>query len=105
MDYFQLSRCDPRGYKGSRIQEFNLRKQTRRLYENSEFSDSLLYIIKETIMNKFYVFVLRAILGLVFAVILSRFFYSQLNILYISGLFIFLVGTAYVLDYVRSGKQ
>lgn len=56
-------------------------------------------------MNKFYVFVIRAILGLVFAVLLSRFFYPQINIVYISGLFIFLVGTAYVLDYVRSGKQ
>ena len=58
-----------------------------------------------TIVNKFYIFVIRAILGLILAVILSRFFYPQTNIVYISGLCIFLVGTAYILDYVRSNKQ
>ncbi len=50
-------------------------------------------------MNKFHVFVVRAILGAVFAVILSRFFYPSINIAFVMGLGIVLVGLAYVSEY------
>jgi len=50
-------------------------------------------------MNRFHVFVIRAILGAVFAVILSRFFYPSINIAFVIGLGIVLVGLAYVSEY------
>ncbi|MCK4468898.1 MAG: hypothetical protein KAU60_11145 [Desulfobacterales bacterium] len=56
-------------------------------------------------MNQFHIFVIRAILGLIFAVILTRFFYAQTDVFYVSGLTIFLVGIAYLLDYIRSRKR
>jgi uncharacterized membrane protein HdeD (DUF308 family) len=56
-------------------------------------------------LNQFHIFVIRAILGLIFAVILTRFFYAQTDVFYVSGLTIFLVGIAYLLDYIRSRKR
>ncbi len=56
-------------------------------------------------MNKFYVFVMRAILGGVFAVILTRFFYPETNPVYVAGLGVFLVGMAYVLELWRGRKS
>ncbi len=53
-------------------------------------------------MVRFNIFVMRAILGAVFAVILSRFFYPGTNPLYVAGLGIFLVGMAYILEYWRN---
>ncbi len=40
-------------------------------------------------MNQFHIFVIRAILGLIFAVILTRFFYGQTDVFHVSGLTIF----------------
>ncbi|QTA86042.1 hypothetical protein [Desulfonema magnum] len=56
-------------------------------------------------MNKFYIFIMRAILGAVFAVILTRFFYPQVNPVYVAGLGIFMVGMAYALESWRKNKQ
>jgi len=50
-------------------------------------------------MYKFQTFVIRAVLGAVFAVILSRFFYPSANIALVMGLGILLVGLAYVSEY------
>jgi hypothetical protein len=47
------------------------------------------------------IFVIRAILGAVFAVVLSRVFYPKMNLAYIAGLGIFLVGMAYIVEYFR----
>lgn len=56
-------------------------------------------------MKRFYIFILRAILGAAFAVILTRMFYPQARIGYTAGLWGFLVGMAYVFEYFRAKKQ
>ncbi len=56
-------------------------------------------------MTKFHIFVFRAVLGAVFAVFLTRFFYSKVDINYVVGLAIFLVGMAYVLEYFRKRRS
>ena len=56
-------------------------------------------------MNKFHVFIIRAVFGAVFAVFLTRFFYDKVDIIYVAGLGIFLVGMAYVLEYFRTRKS
>jgi uncharacterized membrane protein HdeD (DUF308 family) len=50
-------------------------------------------------------FVIRAILGLVFAVIATRMFYGQTSIPKIVGLAIILVGLAYFAEYLRHRKK
>ena len=56
-------------------------------------------------MNRFQLFVIRAILGAVFAVILSRFFYPTANLAFVIGLGIVLVGLAYVSEYFHNRKS
>ena len=56
-------------------------------------------------MNQFYVFILRAVLGAGFAVILARIFYPEANIIYVAGLGIILVGLAYFAEYLRNRKK
>lgn len=56
-------------------------------------------------MNQFHIFVIRAILGAVFAVILSRMFFPESNLVYIAGLGIILVGLAYFAEYLRNRKK
>jgi len=56
-------------------------------------------------LNSFHIFVIRAILGAMFAVILSRMFYPEANIIYVAGLGIILVGLAYFAEYLRHRKK
>jgi hypothetical protein len=56
-------------------------------------------------VTNFYIFIFRAILGAVFAVILSRFFHPESNIVYVAGLGILLVGLAYIFEYLRNKKK
>ena len=57
-------------------------------------------------VTKFHIFVIRAVLGVVFAVLMTRFFYGkEVDIIYVVGLAIFLVGMAYVLEYFRNRKS
>jgi hypothetical protein len=56
-------------------------------------------------MNQFQIFVIRAIVGLVFAVIVTRMFYGRINPLYVAGLAIILVGLAYFAEYLRKRKK
>ncbi len=56
-------------------------------------------------MNKLHIFVVRAVFGAVFAVIITRFFYGKVNIFYVASLGIFLVGMAYVMEYFRNRKS
>jgi len=56
-------------------------------------------------VTKFHIFVIRAVLGVVFAVLMTRFFYGKVDIIYVVGLAIFLVGMAYVLEYFRKRKS
>jgi len=50
-------------------------------------------------------FVIRAILGLVVAVILIRFFHPQATIFHTVGLAVILVGLAYFSEYLRQRKK
>ena len=56
-------------------------------------------------MNKFYIFVIRAFMGVFFAVILTRFFYPETKIAFAAGLGAFMVGLAYLLEYWRKRKS
>ena len=55
-------------------------------------------------MTKFHIFVMRAILGAVFAVLVTRMFYGKIEIYYVAGLAIILVGLAYFAEYLRNRK-
>jgi len=55
-------------------------------------------------MNRFQIFVIRAIVGLVFAVIATRMFYGRINPLYIAGLAVILIGLAYFAEYLRKRR-
>jgi hypothetical protein len=50
-------------------------------------------------------FVIRAILGIFFAVIITRFFYGRVEPLYIAGLAILMVGLAYFAEFLRHRKD
>ena len=69
------------------------------------FTLKKLIILQVIILNQFHIFVIRAILGTVFAVFLTRFFYAQTDVFHVAGLAVFLVGIAYLLDYIRSRKS
>jgi hypothetical protein len=52
-------------------------------------------------LNQFQIFFIRAILGAVFAVVVTRMFYGQVHIGYVIGLAIILVGLAYFAEFLR----
>ena len=56
-------------------------------------------------MHRFQTFVIRAVLGAVFAVILSRFFFPSADIPLIMGIGILLVGLAYVSEYFHNRNK
>ena len=56
-------------------------------------------------MTKFHILVMRLVLGLVIAVIMSRVFFSEITPLSVGGLMIFLVGMAYVTEYMRNRNK
>ena len=56
-------------------------------------------------MNQLTIFVIRAVVGLAFAAIVSRIFFGSLNPAYVVGLAIILVGLAYFAEYLRKRRQ
>jgi len=56
-------------------------------------------------VGQFNIFIIRAILGAVFAVVLSRFFYPDAKVAYVIGIGIILVGLAYLAEYLRNRKN
>jgi hypothetical protein len=56
-------------------------------------------------VTKFHLFVIRAVLGLFFAVIITRFFYGRVEPLYIAGLAVIMVGLAYFAEFLRHRKD
>lgn len=56
-------------------------------------------------MTPFHVFIIRALLGAGFAVILSRMFYPEANVIYVAGLGLILVGLAYFAEYLRNRRR
>jgi hypothetical protein len=55
-------------------------------------------------LNRFYIFLIRAVVGAALAVILMRFFFPGANPVLTAGLGIFMVGMAYVTEYFRNRK-
>ena len=56
-------------------------------------------------MKPFQIFVIRAIVGLAFAALVTRMFYGRINLIYVVGLAIILVGLAYFAEYLRQRKK
>jgi len=56
-------------------------------------------------MNRFNIFIMRAVLGAFFAVIITRFFYGRVEPLYVAGLAIFLTGMSYLTEYFRNKRK
>ena len=52
-------------------------------------------------MDKKQVFIIRAVMGAVFGVILSRFFYPNAPLVFIVGLCAALIALAYLTEYLR----
>jgi hypothetical protein len=48
---------------------------------------------------------MRIILGVFFAVMLTRFFYGRVEPVWVVGLAIFLVGMSYVTEYIRNRRR
>jgi len=56
-------------------------------------------------VNQFHIFIIRAVFGAVFAVVLTRMFYGKVETVYVIGLAVFLVGMAYVMEYFRKKRE
>jgi len=56
-------------------------------------------------VNQLTIFVIRAIVGLAFAAIITRMFYGRVNPLYVVGLAIIMVGLAYFAEYLRKRRK
>ncbi|HHP7236563.1 MAG TPA: hypothetical protein ACFCUC_18165 [Desulfobacterales bacterium] len=56
-------------------------------------------------MSAFQLFVIRAILGVVFAVIATRMWFGEVAIGYVIGLAVIMVGLAYFAEYLRHRKR
>ncbi len=56
-------------------------------------------------MTNWQIFIIRAIMGAVFGVILSKFFYPNAPLLFIVLLCMILVGLAYLTQYLRQRKK
>jgi hypothetical protein len=56
-------------------------------------------------MTGFQLFVIRTVLGLGFAVIATRIFYGRVELGYVIGLAVILVGLAYFAEYLRHRKN
>ncbi len=56
-------------------------------------------------LNQFQIFIIRAVIGAVFAVVLTRMFYGRVHIAYVVGLAIIMVGLAYFAEYLRKRRS
>ena len=56
-------------------------------------------------MNQFQMFVIRAVIGLFVAVVITRMYTGKIFVPYIVGLAIILVGLAYFSEYLRKRKS
>ncbi|UCF93593.1 MAG: hypothetical protein JSW39_05365 [Desulfobacterales bacterium] len=55
-------------------------------------------------MSSFQVLIIRAIIGVVIALFITRAFFGRINPGYVAGLAIILVGLAYFAEYLRGRK-
>jgi ABC-type Mn2+/Zn2+ transport system permease subunit len=59
----------------------------------------------EKIVNRTNILVLRALLGVVFGVVLTRLFYPDASVGFMIGLCAILVGLSYLTEYLRRRKK
>jgi hypothetical protein len=55
-------------------------------------------------MNQLQIFIIRAVIGVAFAVIATRMYYGSVNPLYVVGLAVVLVGLAYFAEFIRNKR-
>jgi len=56
-------------------------------------------------LNQFQIFFIRAVIGVFFAVVVTRMFYGRVHLAYVIGLAIILVGLAYFAEFLRKRKS
>jgi uncharacterized membrane protein HdeD (DUF308 family) len=56
-------------------------------------------------VNQFSIFIIRAIVGLAFAAIITRLFHGSIDPVYVVGLAIIMVGLAYLAEYFRKKRK
>ena len=56
-------------------------------------------------MNQVQIFLIRAVIGVAFAVVATRMFYGNVNPFYVVGLAVILVGLAYFAEFLRKRRQ
>jgi uncharacterized membrane protein YuzA (DUF378 family) len=56
-------------------------------------------------VNPISIFVIRAVVGLAFAAIITRMFYGRINPGYVVGLAAIMVGLAYFAEYLRERRK
>ena len=57
------------------------------------------------LMTTLHIFVIRAILAVVFAVVATRMFYGRVDPFYVAGVAVILLGLAYLSEYLRHRKD
>ena len=53
-------------------------------------------------MGKFYIFAIRFVLSVMFAALISRFFFQKMPVIKVFGLAAILLGLAYIFEYLRT---
>jgi len=56
-------------------------------------------------LNQFQIFIIRALIGVGLAVVITRMFYGRIHFGYAIGLAIIMVGLAYVAEYLRQRRN
>ena len=56
-------------------------------------------------MTQLQIFIIRAVVGLAFATFVTRVFHGSINLYYVVGLAIILVGLAYLSEFLRHRKS
>jgi hypothetical protein len=69
------------------------------------FPNSFAKQLEGYFVAQFNIFIIRAVFGAVFAVVLTRMFYGKVEIVYVAGLAVFLVGMAYVMEYFKKKRK
>ena len=56
-------------------------------------------------MSQLSIFIVRAVVGLAFAAIVTRIFFGRIDFFYVAGLAIIMVGLAYLAEFLRNRKN
>ncbi len=56
-------------------------------------------------MSQLSIFIVRAVVGLAFAAIVTRIFFGRIDPVYVAGLAIIMVGLAYLAEFLRKRKN